>query len=340
MKTNEIIIKLELELAKLNSTAYGRRTLLAAMPFLLASCATGKKSRYREGSNKGQKTKMTVKDEKKMTAEYLPKMLKDYPPYKSSYLDGYINHVGKHIAKANGLEGQPYNYNFRVVQSQTVNAFALPAGEVFVTGPLLAMAESEAELAGVIGHEIGHVKARHSAERIEAAKKEEGNSILYGLGGALAGGALGYGIGKATCGSRKKNKRKYQECVERAAKYGAAAGAAGGLLIQKYGFMANSREDEMEADRVGFRTSVQAGYNKDYVGKFYEKLNRMEKQAKKSQNGMLASLSDAMSTHPPSDARVKQMKELSRKQPPINGSTITTRSFGEAQSIVRRLMKV
>ena len=334
MKTNEIIVKLELELAKLSSTAYGRRTLLAAMPFLMASCATKKKSRYREGSNKGQKTSITVKDEKKMTAEYLPQMKKDYPVYDNEYLQGYIQHVGSHIAKSNGLEGAPYNYNFRMVQSQTVNAFALPAGEVFVTGPLLAMAESEAELAGVIGHEIGHVKARHSAERIEAAKKEEGKSVLYGLGGLVAGAAVGYGLGKAVC------KKKDKACVERIAKYGAAAGAVGGLLIQKYGFMANSREDEMEADRIGFRTSVKAGYNKDYVGKFYEKLYIMEKRHKKSNSGVVASLSDAMSTHPPSADRVKQMKSMAKKQPPIRSAKITTNSFAKAQSIVRSLMKV
>lgn len=331
-RERESIQKLEIELAQITSTPMGRRVFLASIPYLLASCATSK-HRHREGNNKGQKTSISVKDEKQMTKEYLPQMLKDYPEYKNKYLKQYINYVGQNIVKKNGLNAKPYRYNFRVVNSQTVNAFALPAGEVFVTGPLLAMADSEAELAGVIGHEIGHVKARHSAERIDAAKKEESKSVLYGLGGALLGGVAGYGLGKLVCSKKDK------ACMERIAKYGAAAGAVGGLLIQKYGFMANSREDEMEADRIGFRTSVKAGYHKDYVGNFYQKLYTMEKQAKKNQNKMIASLSDAMSTHPTSSVRVKQMKEMAKKQKPIRNAKISSNNFKKAQSIVRKLMK-
>ncbi len=334
MKSNEVIQKLEIELSNLNSSTHGRRTFLAALPFLLASCATSKKHRYREGNNKGQKTSITIKDEKTMAKEYLPKMLKDYPPYQDKYLQGYINHVGQNIVQTNKLHQKPYQYRFRLVESQTINAFALPAGEIFVTGPLLLMAESEAELAGVIGHEIGHVKARHSAERIDAAKKEEGKSALYGLGGALLGGLAGYGLGKAVCGKKDK------ECVERIAKYGAGAGAIGGLLIQKYAFMANSREDELEADRIGFRTSVQAGYHKDYVGRFYNKLYLMEKQAKKSQSKVIASLSDAMSTHPPGKDRVAQMNVMAKKQKLFGPSKITTDHFAKAQTTLKKIMKV
>jgi len=97
--------------------------------------------------------------------------------------------------------------------------------------------------------------------------------------------------------------------------YGAAAGGAGGLLIQKFAFMAHSREDEMEADRVGFRTSVQAGYHPEHVGSFYEKLLAMEKQYQQKQDKFSAAFADAMSTHPPSIERVKQMKEMAAQVP-------------------------
>ena len=120
---------------------------------------------------------------------------------------------------------------------------------MFVTAPLLAMADSEAELAGVIGHEIGHIQARHTAERMFVQKKSQNKSLLYSIGGAALGGLLGAGIGKLTC------RQQDRECLKRAATYGAMAGAGGGLLITKYKFMANSREDEMEADRIGFRTA-------------------------------------------------------------------------------------
>ena len=317
----EILDTLEYELKKLNQTRHGRRIFLASLPIILSSCASVSKSRYREGDNSGQKTSLTVKDERQMADEYMPKMLKDYPPVKDQQSQLYLKDLGNKVVRANNLAGNPYEYEFYLVDSKAVNAFALPAGKVFVTTPLLAMADSEAELAGVIGHEIGHVTARHTAERIEFAKEEQGKSWMYALGGTLGGAALGYGLSKLVC--RKKDK----ECVERISKYGAMAGAAGGLLIQKYAFMANSQEDEMEADRIGFRTSVAAGYHKDYVGRFYEKLLTMEEKASKNQNQILASVADAMSTHPPSEKRVEQMNKLARSESTKRGSVINSKSF-------------
>jgi predicted Zn-dependent protease len=333
MNNEEVLSQLEKDLEHITSTPLGRRAFLSTIPLLLSSCATVTSDRYREGSNKGQKTSLTVRDEQKMTEDYLPKMQKDYVPYNSSFLQSYITQLGDKIVRANNLGGNPYSYNFTLVNSKTVNAFALPAGTVFVTGPLLAMASSEAELAGVIGHEIGHIEARHTAERIDHAKKEEKSTLLLGIGGLIGGAVLGYGISKALC--RKKDK----ECMDRITKYGAMAGAAGGVLIQKYGFMANSREDEMEADRIGFRTSVKAGYHKNHVGRFYEKLLKMEEARPQKGNKALASFADAMSTHPPSRERVKQMKSMANKEKPSSTAKISSSDFNKAKSIVEKLLK-
>ena len=123
------------------------------------------------------------------------------------------------------------------------------------------------------------------------------------------GAVVGYGAGTLLC---RKNDKK---CLRKSAELGAIAGFSGGLLIQKFAFMANSREDEMEADRIGFRTSVKSGYHKDYVGNFYETLLKMEQAAGKGkQNKFLASFADAMSTHPPSKERVQQMKQMASQQ--------------------------
>ncbi len=283
---------LEKDLIQINKTDTGRRAFLGSLPILLASCATSR-HRGREGDNKGQATSMTVHDEKRMASQYLPKMKKDYPPLKSSKIQSYIGHLGRKIATKNGLEGSPYNYNFTVVDTKMVNAFALPAGTIFVTAPLIQMAHTEAELAGVIGHEIGHVKSRHTAERMEMAKRGEKKSILYGVGGAL--------------------------------------------LIQKYSFMANSREDEMEADRIGFRTSVGAGYHSNYVGLFYKRLLEMEKKFNKNKNSILSSFADAMSTHPPSEERVKQMNDMTNKFPSREKSLISTRGFEHVQKLIKKM---
>lgn len=295
---------LEHELRNLISTPVKRRLFLASLPVLLAGCGSVAKTRMREGDNSGQASALTPSEERKLADEYRPQMEKEYPPLKDEYAQSYIRELGARVVAANKLQGQPYEYRFTMVDAQMVNAFALPAGAIYVTKPLLLMAGSEAELAGVLGHEIGHVKARHTAERMAKEKSEQTKSILYGIGGAILAGAGGYALGKALC------KKEDKECIRRAALYGAAAGAAGGLLIQKFAFMAHSREDEMEADRIGFRTSVQAGYDPNHVGLFYEKLLAMEQQYRQKQDKFSAAFADAMSTHPPSKERVAQMKQM------------------------------
>nr|BFD65256.1 hypothetical protein HAGR004_02780 [Bdellovibrio sp. HAGR004] len=332
MAQKEAIQKLDDVLKQWTSTPMGRRTFLASLPLLMAACAT-EQHRQREGNLRGDETSLTVADEKRMTSEVLPQMRKDYPAIQNPQLQSYISQLGRKIVTANGLEGQPYNYNFTAVDVGYVNAFALPAGTVFVTAPLIAMADSEAELAGVIGHEVGHIKARHTAIRMDAAKKAESKSWIYAAGGGLLGGALGYGLGKMLC------KQGDDECMQKATLYGAAAGAGGGLLIQKYAFMANSREDEMEADRIGFRTSVAAGYDKDKVGLFYDKLLKMEEQNKGQQNALMISLADAMSTHPPSRERVTQMNQMASDQPRNPKAITSTREFDRMKALCTELAK-
>jgi predicted Zn-dependent protease len=329
----EALQQLDRELDQLTSTHMGRRAFLGALPLLLAACASAPKTRYREGDNSGQETALTIADEKKMTQEVLPQMKKDYPAYKNPEAQAYISDLGQKIVKANNLAGNPYQYNFTLVDVNYVNAFALPAGEIMVTAPLLAMAETESELAGVIGHEVGHVTARHTAERMDVAKKQEKKTWLYAIGGGLIGGIGGFAAGKLLC---KTTDPKYKECMARAAAYGTAAGVGGGLLVQKYAFMANSREDEMEADRVGFRTSVNAGFSKDHVGLFYEKLLKMEEQNKGKQNAFMTTLSDALSTHPPSKERVKQMNEMSDSATQKPNAIVSSKKFDAVKKLIAK----
>ncbi len=333
MKPQNALEDLEQILKEWTSTPIGRRAFLASAGFLLASCATGGRHREREGDNTGQAAALSVEDEKRMTAEVMPEMRKDYPALNNPELQSYINTIGQRIVRANGLHGNPYNYNFTVVGVKQVNAFALPAGTVFVTAPLLAMAETEAELAGVVGHEIGHIKARHTAERIAVAQQEKGKSWMFAGGGGLLGGLAGLGLGKLLCPPEDK------KCVMKAAGAGVAAGAAGGLLIQKYYFMANSREDEMEADRIGFRTSVAAGFHKDHVGSFYAKLLQMEEQRQQKNVPILGSLSDAMSTHPPSRDRVGQMQEMAAREPAKASAVVSSKEFERAKKIAADFSK-
>jgi predicted Zn-dependent protease len=307
-------------------------SLILLLWVFILSCAPANSSRYREGSNVGQETGMTVQDEQRLTEEALPKMLQDYPLAKNQELQKYVSNLGMKIVKANHLEGNPYHYEFTVVDVVDVNAFAMPAGKIFVTAPLIAMASNEAELAGVISHEVGHVVARHSAERMYAMEKAKNKTWLYAGGGAVVGAVLGYGVGRMLCDDGDTS------CLAKAALIGGAVGAGGGLLAQKYTFLVNSREDEMEADRIGFKVAVGAGYDKDQVGKFYEKLLEKEKNAGKTDSSIVKNLSDAMSTHPPSEKRVKQMNELAAKSPGKKGIT-NTPDFKRANQLAAGLRK-
>ena len=300
--------------------------LILLSVFAIISCAPTNASRYREGSNVDQPTNLTVQDEQRLTKEALPKMLKDYPAAKNQELQKYISALGMKIVNANKLEGNPYHYTFTVVDVVDVNAFAMPAGTIFVTAPLIALASNEAELAGVVSHEIGHVVARHAAERMYAMEKAQNKTWIYAAGGAAVGAIVGYGLGRALCSEGDT------ACHAQAALLGGAVGAGGGLLAQKYTFLVNSREDEMEADRIGFKYAVAAGYDKDQVGKFYEKLLEIEKNANKSGGAVVKSLSDAMSTHPPSEERVKQMNELAA-QSPARKSITNTPEFNKVKQI-------
>lgn len=298
----------------------------------LISCAPTNASRYREGSNEGQVTNLTVQDEQRLTKEALPKMLKDYPAAKNQELQKYVSDLGMKIVRANKLEGNPYHYTFTVVDVADINAFAMPAGAVFVTAPLIAMASNEAEFAGVISHEIGHVVARHAAERMYAMEKAQNKTWMYAAGGAAVGAIVGYGLGRLICDEGDS------ACHAKAALLGGAAGAGGGLLAQKYTFLVNSREDEMEADRIGFKYAVAAGYDKDQVGKFYEKLLQMEKSGKRGDGTLVKNLSDAFSTHPPSEERVRQMNELAA-QTPAGKATTNTADFNKAKQIAAAMKK-
>jgi len=316
----QVLQDLEETLSKWTSTPVGRRSFLQALPLLLASCATSGDHRYREGDNRGQSVNLNPQEERRMAEEVLPSMKKQYPPLKDSEMQRYISDLGGRVTSANNLNGNPYNYSFQVVDTEQINAFALPAGPVFITTPLIALCDTEAELAGVIGHEIGHIKARHTAERIYREENRKGRSVGYLIGGGVVGGLIGFGLGRLICSPRDRS------CLARTTQLGAAAGAGGAMLISKFGFMAHSREDELEADRVGFKTSVQAGFSKDHVGRFYEKLLEMD-QKEKSGRGITSSFSDALSTHPPSLQRVTQVKQMSTETVGFGRGTVSSNAF-------------
>lgn len=125
----------------------------------------------------------------------------------------------------------PYPYEFHLLRdSSTVNAFALPGGQIFITAALLSRMSTEAQLAAVLGHEVGHVVGRHGAEQL--AKQQLGTALVNGVGIAASGGDDG-GQNAAMI-----------------------AQAATQLINLRYG-----RDDERESDQLGLQFMVAAGYN-------------------------------------------------------------------------------
>jgi predicted Zn-dependent protease len=165
----------------------------------------------------------------------------------------------------------PYKFECHVLaDEQTINAFALPGGQVFITAALMGRLETEGQLAGVLGHEIGHVVARHSAEHIAKTR------LTQGLTGA------------AVIASYDPNDPSSR---------GSAAMAA---LIGQMVNMRFGREDEMESDRLGVRFMAEAGYDPRGM------VRVMEILAESSQGGQRPP--EFFSTHPNPDRRIQRIE--------------------------------
>ena len=150
----------------------------------------------------------------------------------------YVRQLGQKLVAS--APGYSWPYNFHVVDSDEINAFALPAGSVFVNLATVSAAESEAQLAGVMAHEISHVVLRHSTCNLTKQKKR---SIFYGIGQVAAASTLGG--------------------------YGNVASQGIGY-VQGLNFLHMSRESEQQADLLGLKIMYDAGYDPRGMPQFFE----------------------------------------------------------------------
>lgn len=142
-----------------------------------------------------------------------------------------VESLGRKIVESTAAQDTPYKFQFRVLRDpNTVNAFALPGGPIFITRGLLNRMQNEAQLAGVLGHEIGHVVARHAAEHIAKSQLAQG---IVGAVGVAASDEYGRGRQAAMM-----------------------AAFVAQMAQLKYG-----RSDELESDRLGVRFMTEAGYD-------------------------------------------------------------------------------
>jgi predicted Zn-dependent protease len=198
--------------------------------------------------------------------------------YDDPQLEAYVRRVGESVLQTSHLrregalpEYQATKFTFRVLDTETVNAFALPGGFVYVTRGLLAHLDNEAQLAVVLGHEVAHVAARHSSQNAL-----ETGLVMVGLLGASLLGEEMAGIGE---------------------EIGDFGSIAAQLFLFRY-----SRDDERESDRLGVEYAAMAGYRAAEGADFFTALQRMQARA-----GWLPGF---LSTHPDPGRREETVAQL------------------------------
>lgn len=185
---------------------------------------------------------MSKEQEVAMGKQSDPEIISYFGLYEDEKLQRFINEKGQQMAAVS--HRRDLKYQFKIVDSPVVNAFAVPGGYVYFTRGIMAHFNNEAEFAGVLGHEIGHITARHSA-------KQYSNAMLAQIG--LAAGMI---------------------ISPEFAQYGEMAGQGLQLLFLKFG-----RDAESQSDRLGVEYSTKIGYDANEMAGFFSTLDRLSKNA-------------------------------------------------------------
>jgi len=174
---------------------------------------------------------VSQEEERRLGEEAHPEILEEFGgEYKDASTQAYVRGIGQLLAQSS--EMPDLDWHFTVLDSDIINAFALPGGYIYISRGLMALADDEAQLASVIGHEIGHVTARHYATRqTQSIGAQVGVALLSILTGVTAGGEAAQSVGQL-----------------------------GGVLAQGY-LASYSRSQELESDGLGIRYLSRTGYD-------------------------------------------------------------------------------
>lgn len=224
---------------------------------------------------------MSKEQEVAMGQQSDPEITRYFGLYEDEKLQRFINEKGQQMAAVS--HRKDLKYQFKIVDSPVVNAFAVPGGYVYFTRGIMAHFNNEAEFAGVLGHEIGHITARHSA-------KQYSNAMLGQIG--LAAGMI--------------------LAPEYAQQYGDLAGQGLQLLFLKFG-----RDAESQSDELGVEYSTKIGYDAEEMAGFFSTLDRIGK------NAGAEPVPDFLSTHPnPLDRERKVGKAAKEWKSKVGSSTL------------------
>jgi beta-barrel assembly-enhancing protease len=229
---------------------------------------------------------ITIAEEEELSREFMKVLFDRLKLVKDPYIVNYVNAVGQSIL--NGLPPQPFSYNFYIIDSDVYNAFATPAGHIFIYRGLIEAMETEDELAGILGHEIAHVQCRHISDKIDRSSKIN----VATLAGLAAGIFLGIS------GS---------ETAAQAVTFGSMA-AAQSLVL------AYSREDEIQADKIGLENLTRAGYDGTALMTTLDKIRGKR---------WFDNIPDYLATHPAAEDRIAYIDSWSQNKEdlPSKGAT-------------------
>ena len=254
-------------------SAHVAAAVVAILALLAAACATNPATGAHEFSL------MSEAQEIQLGQEMDPQVKQEMGVYNDPELQRYVSNVGLRLARASERPNLPWS--FTVVDEPAVNAFALPGGKIYVTRGILAFLDDEAQLAGVLGHEIGHVTARHSAQQYTKATSAS--------------------VGLALLGIFVPEAQPYQGIAEQAL----------GVLFLKYG-----RDDELQADRLGVQYTGKTGWNPAGVAGMLNTLARLDEA-----NGSNRGVPNWLSTHPAPADRVAQVQRFIQEHPAVVGTS-------------------
>jgi len=261
-----------------------RRLLIAAClaaTVLVPGCATVENP----VTGKKERTVMDERSEMAEGAKAHPQILAQFGEYKDPKVQAYVNEVGQRLAKAS--HRPELDWHFTVLDSPDVNAFALPGGYVYVTRGIMAYMDSEADLAGVVGHEIGHVTARHGSQR---ATRQQSAGI-----GVMAATILGVVL-------ESQGVRGAANAASQASQ-GIAAG-----YVAKY-----SRGQESQADKLGAEYLNGLNYdphNMVDVIKVLESQERFAADQAKAEGRAPREGSDWLASHPSNEERLRDITRI------------------------------
>jgi len=245
-----------------------------------------------------------VKEERELGKKYNTLIRSRYPVIEDPEVVSYVRDVVDRIYAQ--LPPQPFERDITVIRSSTLNAFATPGGYVYVFTGLITELEHEAELAGVIAHELAHVSQRHMAKRIE--------NMQYVQMGMLAGILAGMFLGEGAEG----NQGEASEALI------VGSMAAGSTAMLNY-----SRIDEREADQVGMNYLVEAGYKPQGMVGAFQKIRR-----KQFLSG--STIPQYLSTHPDVGERIGYLEgRVGNLDPQVRDRGWDDKRFGRVKTLVR-----